>query len=490
LSDGSESLYSGECRIIRQSSSQKTRDYVLEPLCHEIQRFKPKEFRSSRQKLIPSPNIIFKHPFTKKVVNLKVLDMSGSGFSVEEDAQNAVLLAGMLIPELVLSFANSFEIKCKLQVVCRTPCEEEGNNSVKCGLLILDMDIQDHVRFMGILDQARNRNSYISNKVDMDDLWNFFFETGFVNPEKYSYIQKNKEEIKETYEKIYTRSPNIARHFIYQDKGRIMAHMAMLRFYENSWLIHHHAASSASFKSGLIVLNQISHYVNNLKNLFSAHLNFVFCYYRPENNFPNRIFGGVAENIKNPKGCSLDTFAYFHLRKIFDNEADMPKGWELTETRSEDLLELESFYEYESGGLMIHALDLEPGIDGIDGLSKEYQRLGFKRERHLFSLKKDGDPKAIIIVNIADIALNLSNLTNCIKILVLEPEELPKDIFYLIISMLHIKFKQNELPVLLYPAGYAESHSIPFEKLYNLWVLDVQYLDQYFKFCNTFFSRI
>ncbi len=491
FSEGPETLYSGECRIIRQTRSQKTRNYVLEPLSHQIQRFKPKEFRSTRQKLTPSPNTIFIHPFTKKMVNLKVVDLSGSGFSVEEDEYNTVLLPGMIIPELELTFASSFKIKCKAQVVYRICGEEEENNWVKCGLSILDMDIQDHVRLIGLLHQAQDKKSYVSNKVDMDALWNFFFETGFIYPKKYAHIEANKEKIKETYEKLYTQNPNIARHFIYQDKGRIMGHMAMVRFYENSWLIHHHAAdSSASLKAGLIVLSQISHYVNNLHNLFSAHLNFVFCYFRPENKFPNRVFGGVARNIKNPKGCSIDTFAYFHLRRIIHNEADMSEPWRLVESRSEDLLELESFYEHESGGLMIHALDLEPGKDDIDELSKEYQRLGFKRERHLFSLKKHGRLKAIIMVNIADIALNLSDLTNCIKVVVLDPVDLPKNTLYLIISMLYIKFKYNELPVLLYPVSYAESQSIPFEKLYTLWVLDLQYLDHYFKFCNTYFRRI
>jgi len=92
FSDEDEILFSGECRIIKQTFGQKTREYVIEPLVHQIRRFKPKEFRSERQELLPSPNMIFRHPFTKKKINLKVVDLSGSGFSVEEYKYNAVLL--------------------------------------------------------------------------------------------------------------------------------------------------------------------------------------------------------------------------------------------------------------------------------------------------------------------------------------------------------------------------------------------------------------
>jgi len=45
---------------------------------------------------------------------------------------------------------------------------------------------------------------------------------------------------------------------------------------------------------------------------------------------------------------------------------------------------------------MLNALDLEPGMLESNELSKEYQRLGLKRERHLFSLKKDDSISGIL----------------------------------------------------------------------------------------------
>ena len=492
FSDDHGILYSGECRILKQTSGHLIRSYVLEPTKYQIQRFKPKEFRSVRHKLVPSPNIIFKHPFIKKMVNLKVVDLSGSGFSVEEVMKTAVLLPGMIIPELELNFAANFSVKCKAQVVYRQLMgEDKDNNCVKCGIAILDMSIEDHGRFLALLHQAKDDHSYICNRVNMDDLWDFFFESGFIYPKKYAFLEANKEKIKSIYEKLYTQDQKIARHFIYQEKGRIQGHVAMIRFYENAWLIHHHAARKPGIKrSGIAVLDQVGRFSNASHSLYSLHMDYLFCYFRPENKFPNRVFGGVAKEIKNPKASSLNTFAYFHYQKRSNGELHFPEPWKLTKSEPEDLIELEKYYEYKSGGLMLDALDLKSVMLDREDLSKEYQQLGFKKEKYLFSLKRDVHLKAIFLASVSDVGLNMSDLTNCIKVFVLNSNGLSKNILYLTLSIISKKFEQAEIPVLIYPVTYTEIQSIPYEKLYQMWVLNTQYGDQYFRCLKGLFSEI
>lgn len=486
LSNGRETLYSGECAIIRQTAGQDTRTFALKPLKSEIQRFKHKDYRSERYELNPAPNIHFKHPVIQKMIDLKVVDLSGSGFSVEEDEKNSTLLPGLILPEVRLSFTNHFKLKCRAQVVYRK-IQEDGRRGrwVKCGLALLDMDIQDHVTLIALLHQTKDRNSYICNQVDLDALWDFFFETGFIYPNKYAFIQKNKKKIKETYEKLYTRNPQIARHFIYQDKGRILGHMATIRFYDNTWLIHHHAArKSALNKAGLIVLDQIGRMINDSHRLHSLHMDYIICYYRPDNKFPSRVFGGAAKSIKDPKGCSLDEFAYFHPGQASTDNAALPEGWNLTNTSTEDLRELGNFYEHVSGGLMVNALDLKPEKLGSDELASEYHSLGLERQRHFYSLKHKDELSAIAVVNLSDIGLNLSDLTNCVKVFVLDTDNLPKEILNSMLSTISNKLQHMEMPVLLYPAAYMDNHDLPYEKLYKLWVCSLQFSDEYFRYLH------
>jgi hypothetical protein len=478
FSNATGTHYSGECRIIKQNSGQKLRTYVLEPLSQQKPRFKPKNYRSARQQLVPSPNAMFLHPFTGKQVDLKVHDISGGGFSVEEDASDSVLLPGMIIDRVDLNFANSFVSSCQVQVVYRQPREAEPS-TVRCGLTILDMDIQDHVRLLSLIYQVNSRDSYLCNKVDMDQLWQFFFETGFIYPEKYSHIKENKEKYRDLYEKLYTQNPRIARHFIYQKRGAILGHMATLRFYENSWLIHHHAAAkSESNHGGLVVLNQITRFNNDSHRLYSIHMNYVFCYYRPENKFPHKAFGGIARHLKDPKACSLDDMAYLHVRREFNSLQRMSDAWGMSPTVKADLQELESFYEDNSGGLMIDALDLDSSMIEGGEIYQEYASLGFKRERYLFSLKQHGSLVAVFMINFSDVGLNMSDLTNCVTVIVLDPEALTRDTLSLALSLLFIRFNQEEMPVLLFPLSYAQSHQITYEKVYTLWVMSMMHADK------------
>ena len=486
LSNDKETIYSGECRIIQQLHGLRRREFVLEPVNNEIQRFKHKKYRSVRQRMQPAPDIVFIHPFTGKLVDLKAVDLSGTGLAVEEETHNAVLLPGMIVPEMELSLADSIRIKCKAQVVYRKLIGDHlQNRRIKCGFTILDMDAQAHLKLLALLQQADDKKSYVCNQVDLDALWDFFFETGFIYPDKYEYIQRNKSSIKETYRKLYSVPSNISRHFIYQDQGLILGHMAMVRFYNNTWLIHHHAARSSVYnRAGLLVLNQIGRFGNAAYRLHSMHMDFLMCFYRQNNKFPHRLFSGAVKSIKDPKGCSEDTLAYLHFEALLAGAQKLPSPWDLSETTEEDLQELERFYEHISGGLMLHALNLSPGSEDQQELALEYRKMGFRRERHLFTLKCNDHMKAVFMVNFSDIGLNLSDLTNAVTAIVVDPEGLTADNFRNACFTLGERLDCKNMPVLVYPTDVMQCLPMPYDKLYSLWILDCQYGDPYFSYLD------
>lgn len=244
---------------------------------------------------MPSPHIVFVHPIIKKLINLEIADISGSGFSVIESHESSVLLPGMIIPELEIEFAPDLKLFCKAQVIYRKIEDNNGENIIKCGVSFLDMDIQSQAVLSSILHHASNKKSYVCSRIDLDDLWQFFFETGFIYPKKYVHLHKCKEKFKEVYERLYNLNPHIARNFVYLEKGIIQGHISMLRIFEKAWLFHHHASSSVNSKAGLVVLDQISRYVNDFYRLHSTNMTYIISYFRPENRFPNRVFGGVQD---------------------------------------------------------------------------------------------------------------------------------------------------------------------------------------------------
>jgi hypothetical protein len=472
---GGRTLYSSECHILRTTPGRDTRGYVLEPLKQEIQRYRKAEFRSDRQVLNPSPNIIFRHPLTQKRADLKVIDLSGSGLAVEEDETASVLLPGLTLPEVELSFGNIFKIKCSLQVVFRKPSIRQlKRQRVRCGLALIDVAAQDHIKLLGILHQVKDKNAYICNEIDLEALWDFLFETGFIYPAKYALIEKNKGAVKATYAKLYQQSPEIARHFVYQDNGVILGHMATIRFWDRTWLIHHHAArKSALPKAGLVVLDQIGRFVHDTFRIRGLHMDYMVCYYRPQNRFPNRVFGGVARYINNPQSCSVDPFAYVRLEDPSEKAAALPAGWQVEEAEAEDLDALAASYERVSGGLLVKAMDLDPASGREERLGREFQNHGFQRARHLFALKQGGRLKAVIIVNVSDIGLNLSDLVHCLNALILEPENLPPEVLLSALQRALLVTGQHGIPALIFPLSYAEENGIPIDKVYHLWAFNI-----------------
>jgi hypothetical protein len=487
LSNDQEILFSGDCRIVHMTGGRRSREYVFEPIQDRIQRFEHKKYRSVRQEFVPEPTIVFEHPLTGRLVSLKVLDLSGSGLAVEENARNAVLMPGLMIPRLDLCLASNLKFACRAQVIYRRVLDPESEDSrIKCGLVLLDMDVTSHVQLVGLLHQADDRRSYVCNQVDMDELWSFFFETGFIYPQKYGFIQKNREQIKQTYEKLYTGNPSIARHFIFQDRGKILGHMAMVRFYDSTWLIHHHAArTNYTYKAGLNVLDQIGRFITDSCRFSFMHMEYLICFYRPENHFPQSIFGGVCNSIGDPRKCSESVFAYSHLqcdRSVVKGSLDQ---YCLSPADDDDLRELSSFCQHASGGgLMIGALDLAPGDIDISDLNEQFGKLGLKRERHVYALKRNDRLQAVAMINLADIGLNLSDLTNSITLFVLNQQELTSDIVYDALAVLTKSLGQEQLPVLIYPEAAAESLKIPIEKRYVMWSLKPHFSDGFHRYTN------
>ena len=482
---GNSTLYSGQCRIIKQDLGQDVRHLILEPINRQLRRYTPIHFRSSRLKLVPSPDIIFTHPLFKKSINLKVTNISGSGFSVEEEAGLAVMLPGMIIPEVKLSFSDGSSVRCMVQVVYSKPNRDSRTGQIlRCGLAILDTGVEDHIKLLAMLHQVDNSNAYLCNRVDMENLWDFFFETGFIYPQKYGFLQANKEKIKSTYEKLYHHSPGIASHFIYQESGRIMAHMAMVRFYEKSWLIHHHAAIRSSYnRGGLMVLNQVGRFINDSHRLASMKMDYIFCYYRPENKFPSQVFGGTARNIQNSQICSLDNMAYLHYNIDEKQSKELPTAWQLVPADNNDLLDLQTFYDNHSGGLMLRGLHLHSDQTDDSLLTQDYRRIGLKRDRHILALRHRDRLCAMVVVDVADLGLNMSDLTSSVKIIVTNGKLLTYELIKTALVAVSHYLESKDIPVLVYPQKAADQVGIDYEKTYCMWVYDLhRNSDHYYKF--------
>jgi len=476
LRHGDKILFSGLCRCVRERGGTREKEIVAAPVDQKITRFKRKQMRNPRQQLVPPPRLIFDHPLLKKRVQLEVADISTSGLSVYEKPGEGVLLQGMVIPELVIDISGAVRMKCSAQVIYRSVEQGKG---VRCGLSILDMDINTYSRLTHILTSALDPHAHIASELDMDALWEFFFETGFIYPSKYRLIHRHREDFKRTYKKIYQESPEIEKHFTYQRHGMIYGHVSMVRAYERAWLIHHHAARSMEDKhAGFMVLKQIIHYLNDMYRLPSAKVDYVMVYFRPEKKFPERVFGGFARALNNSRACSMDLFSYLPYTSL-SLGTNLPEGWSLRASSTLDLWELKRFYSHRSGGLLFDAFGLGQENSVDESLEQVYNRLGFFRKVTIYSLSHRGDLNAVLIVNQSDLGINLSELLNGITILIMNHEDLPWNVLSTAIAELTGVYDMERVPVLFYPFEYVEAMKVPYEKQYQLWIYDARFVSRF-----------
>jgi len=472
LSREGTSIFTGLCRCIRCTRETAKKECVLSPVSSEIKRFQKKKARGSRMKLTPTPNISFDHPFFQKTISRKIKDLSVTGFSVYETAEESVLMPGMIIPGLSIIFSGDTVARCTAQVIYR---KLEKKGLLRCGLAILDMDVTMFGRMSNVLFNVTDPNVFVDHKVDMEALWEFFFDTNFIYPKKYRHIHSYRSDFKETYRKLYSNNPDIAANITYQKDGKIHGHVSMVKAYERAWMIHHLAARPAGGKQiGLSMLKQIIYYFEGFYRLPSLNMDYWICYFRPENRFMDYFFRSFVQHLDNPRACSLDLFAYKDYPTDSAGGKTLPAEWTLREFSKAESPELHRYYRNASGGLYLDTVLPDHLPDG-ESLEELYARNGFVRRMNAFSLLRMDKLKALLVVNESNLGLNLSELLNGITIIINDSDGLTWDILTDALDHLVSVYDSPVVPLLVYPHTYLEERKIDYEKKYQMLIMDMQH---------------
>jgi len=479
LSNRDGVFYSGICRCSREKPDGKSRELVFAPIDDCIKRFKAGALRNPRRKSSAPLYAIFEHPFINKRLQREIADISTTGFSLCNKPSESILMPGMIIPDMTITYAGLMKLRCKVQVIYR----REEPEQTRFGLVILDMDLTSYSHLNHIINHLHGSDSGMTNEVNLEELWEFFFDTDFIYPQKYKNIQAFKEQFRDVYRRLYEEAPEIARHFTYQRDGKIYGHIAMLRAYERTWMVHHHAARPIGGRPiGLVVLKQLIYYLKDLNRLPSANMDYVITYFRPENKFPARVFGGFTREHDNAQHCSVDHFAYvtFPGEKAF---GDLPAGWRLRECTAADRWEFEQFYRNHYGGLF-GAIIAHDRLQNGRPVEDIFAECGFVRKWKMYVLTHLNYPKAFVIGEESDVGINLSNLLNGFKIFLMDLDMEP-DILFRAVSSIMNKFPVGSVSLLICPADYADKVKVADEnKQYLLWILDMQYANEYIEFLS------
>jgi hypothetical protein len=464
-------VFSGVSRLIRTENQGKT--IVVAPMNHPLKRYSERKNRNPRLNLVPSPEVKFSHPLTGTGVSYDIVDINSSGFSVMVETESSLLMPGMIIDEASIEFAGGLTLRCPVQVVYG---EKKKKHFTRYGFLITDIDVQSYNRLFGVISRADDPFARVSYDVDMSSLWNFFFESGFIFPEKYTCIAQYKDAFKETYNKLYHQCPDIFANLTYQRNGVIYGHVSLIKAYERAWLVNHLAAKDIGLKmTEYSVLNQILNYFDSITRMPSVGMDYVIIYSPPENHFPNDFFNRVFKALNDPSHLSMDMFANMSI-DLSGTMPALPKGWSIRESTPRDIRDLHGAYKKLSGGIMVDAFCLDKPKSAGESVEDMYARYGLKRICRVHTLLHDGVPQAYLVADQSDRGINLSELINSIKVIVPQDSAVPWYVLHAAVCECGSDYGTKTVTVQVFPCEYIERAGIHYKKRHVMWVLDTQYL--------------
>jgi hypothetical protein len=220
-----------------------------------------------------------------------------------------------------------------------------------------------------------------------------------------------------------------------------------------------------------------------MHRLPSFKMNYALCYFRPENRFPNVVFGQFVNRINDRQACSIDLFSCISIgNRLLDIR--LPRDWHLELLSKPDSDALREFYQANSGGLLLDAMSLDSSEKISGELEAVYSRHGLFRSTNVYALKREEETIAVLIADQSDRGLSLSELLNCIKVIVLRTNELPWKILRKAVSQLAQKYDMKKIPVMCYPSEYLQEKGVPSKKEYRLWILRVDAGDEFMRYMH------
>jgi len=100
-----------------------------------------------------------------------------------------------------------------------------------------------------------------------------------------------------------------------------------------------------------------------------------------------------------------------------------------------------------------------------------YHKIGLKRECQVFSIRQNGRIKAAVIVDVSDLGVNMSELINSIKVIVID-NTLPWSVLKDAVSIAGRVYGLETIMILIYPFDYLGQQGVDCKKRYYFWVLN------------------
>ena len=259
----------------------------------------------------------------------------------------------------------------------------------------------------------------IARDVSFEEIWSLFLDSGFLYPEKVARLQPVMPEIQQTVRALLDANGHLLATVVLRNEDVPEAHISLLRWYEQTWIVQHLAALPLSAR-GLDAsarVNLALTYYGQLR----PDIQWGKVFFRPNNAWPARVFGGFARQLTDPRTSDLRVFHYLSA-PLGPALPEAPAGIRVRNANADDLIRIEDWFTERGRTVELMANDLQASRANLASVSRLFNTAGLHRRRESIVAERDGHIKGFALLEISSLGLNFSELTNAFTVHLFEED--------------------------------------------------------------------
>jgi hypothetical protein len=350
-----------------------------------------------------------------------VLELSSTGFSFALDPTFDLFPPGMRLSRVELKLPG-FTLVCEGEVKNLAPLPGDAQ-ALRCGVSFEGLDKTTRARLADAAMRHRYPGLEDGRALSFDQIFRFFQETRFMYPEKLAALEPFMPAVRRTFTQLQSQESGIFKSLIYREGGKTLAHGSCVRVYRRTFVLQHLAGIThrLSRRPAPQVLNL------GLAEYFaqSTDLEYLKFYFRPDNRWPSRVFGGFARKLSDRNLSDLRTSEYLGI----DTGVALPEpeGVRVIEAAAGDLGLVERHFVATERGLLLRSDDLTRGALLLPELDAEFGELGLTRRRAVLLALRGDEPAGFALCEFSSPGMNLSELFSAFRIHLLPAAGAPDD---------------------------------------------------------------
>lgn len=445
----------------------------------------PVAYRRSLERVETNTNKIaaflrFEHPlFDDGFFRCTVRDITVLGASVAIGNGHEKLIPGLKIKGAILQLRFERPIAVDLtirHIFVHKHGIDQGSQETIVGVEfsgLSDVAIKTITSFIIATRKSELQEANIS---DIEEVWKFFFQSKFIYEKKRRLLQRQFGGVSDTYRRLLDDDSGLFRKLIYRIDNKIVAHVSAFQHYEHTWLIQHLAAKRDGLKlKSVDIINGIIDIFVQMSELRIANARFCQFFYRPDNIYPDAVFGSSTKLINDTSKAIIRTYEYLQYKRP-ENRSAVVAGYKLDRISGKDQILLDDILQRECTPLELRAESLFwPELE-LPITSSRYSGFGVERGREVLFNPDLG----LAIIEFSNFGLSFSNLTNAIRIFPVT-KQAAEPLAVLASEAALARHPEGEHVVLVRGQEMARDLSGSYiqRNRYNCWTLDLEFAKEF-----------